>query len=207
MIATAISAAGAEPARRDPGCQVDTPDTLLSDGTRRRILDAVPANTTRAYTRQWAAFTDWCIRQRRVDLPATGETLAEYVAHLADAGHAPATIEQALAAIRTAHRTAGHAGQPDTEGARLVLRGHRRQRASTGQRARQATPVTIDTLRTMIEHCDPATAIGLRDRVALVLGLALMGRRSELVALELADLTETPDGLEVLIRASKTDGR
>jgi len=32
-----------------------------------------------------------------------------------------------------------------------------------------------------------------------------MGRRSELVALELNDVTETPDGLEVLIRASKTD--
>jgi len=141
----------------------------------------------------------------RAELPATAETLTEYVAHLADAGHAPATIEQAIAAIRTAHRTAGHRGQPDTEGARLVLRGHRRQRASAGHRARQATPVTIDTLRAMIEHCDPATAIGLRDRVALVLGVALMGRRSELVALDLADLTETPDGLEVLIRASKTD--
>ena len=57
----------------------------------------------------------------------------------------------------------------------------------------------------MIEQCDPATVRGLRDRVALVLGLALMGRRSELVALELDDVTETPDGLEVLIRASKTD--
>ncbi len=145
-------------------------DRFVSEQTRQRILNAVPANTVRAYTRQWAAFTTWC-----------------------------------AASGRTAHRTAGHAGQPDTEGARLVLRGHRRQLASAGQRARQATPVTIDTLRTMIEHCDPGTVRGLRDRVALVLGVALMGRRSELVALELDDLTETPDGLEVLIRASKTD--
>jgi len=120
-------------------------------------------------------------------------------------GRAPATIEQAVAAIRTAHRTAGHREQPDTEGARLVLRGHRRARAAGGRRARQATPVTIDALRAMVEHCDPTTTIGLRDRVAVVLGLALMGRRSELVALELADVTETADGLEVLIRASKTD--
>ncbi|MBA2694290.1 MAG: site-specific integrase, partial [Actinobacteria bacterium] len=127
-------------------------DRFVSDATRRRILDAVPANTVRAYTRQWAAFTTWCTASGRTGLPATAETLTEYVAHLADDGHAPATIEQALAAIRTAHRTAGHAGQPDTEGARLVLRGHRRQRASTGHRSRQATPVTIDTLRTMIEH-------------------------------------------------------
>jgi len=46
--------------------------------------------------------------------------------------------------------------------------------------------------------------IELCDRVALVFEFALMGQRSELVALELHDLTETPDGLEVLIHASKT---
>ena len=180
-------------------------DRSVSEATRRRIIDAVPANTTRAYGRQWAAFITWCAADGRAALPATAETLAEYVGHLADAGRAPATIEQAVAAIRTAHRAAGHREQPDTEGARLVLRGHRRARAAGGRRARQATPVTIESLRAMVEHCDPDTVIGLRDRVALVLGLALMGRRSELVALELADVTETPDGLEVLIRASKTD--
>ena len=180
-------------------------DRSVSEATRRRIIDAVPANTTRAYGRQWAAFITWCAAVGRAALPATAETLAEYVGHLADAGRAPATIEQAVAAIRTAHRAAGHREQPDTEGARLVLRGHRRARAAGGRRARQATPVTIESLRAMVEHCDPDTVIGLRDRVALVLGLALMGRRSELVALERDDVTETPDGLEVLIRASKTD--
>ena len=180
-------------------------DTRLSDATRQRIRDAVPANTTRAYTRQWATFAAWCAASGRTALPATAETLTEYVAGLADAGQAPSSIEQAVAAIRTAHRTAGHRGQPDTEGARLVLRGHRRARAAGGRRPRQAAPITIDTLRTMIEHCDPATVRGARDRVALVLGVALMGRRSELVALDLTDITETADGLEILIRASKTD--
>jgi len=174
-------------------------DRSVSDATRRRIIDAVPANTVRAYARQWAAFTTWCAAAGRAALPATAETLAEYVAHLADAGRAPATIEQTVAAIRTAHRAAGHRDQPDTEGARLVLRGHRRQRAAAGRRARQAPPVTIEALRAMVEHCDPTTTIGLRDRVALVLGLALMGRRSELAALEISDVIETPDGLEVLI--------
>jgi len=186
-------------------------DRSLSEGTQRRILAAVPANTSRAYARQWAAFTIWCAEQGRGTLPATAETLAEYVAHLADTPRrdgekrSPASIEQAIAAVRTAHRTAGYREQPDTEGARLVLRGHRRARAAGGHRARQATPVTIDALRRMIDASDPDTVIGSRDRVALVLGLALMGRRSELVALELNDVTETPDGLEVLIRASKTD--
>ncbi|MEU4508832.1 hypothetical protein AB0G05_04995 [Nonomuraea wenchangensis] len=57
----------------------------------------------------------------------------------------------------------------------------------------------------MIDTTDPATLVGLRDRVVLVLGFALMGRRSELAALDIADLTFTADGLEVAIRRSKTD--
>jgi integrase len=47
--------------------------------------------------------------------------------------------------------------------------------------------------------------IDARDRALLSFGMASAMRRSELVALEVADLTETPDGLRVLIRRSKTD--
>lgn len=180
-------------------------DTAVSERTRARIADAVAANTRRAYTRQWAAFAAWCAEHDRSALPATAETLAEYTGHLADTGKAPSTVEQALATIRTAHRSAGHLGQPDTRAARLVLRSHRRQRAAAGHRAKKAPPVTIEALRAMVDTCDPATLRGLRDRVVLVLGLALMGRRSELVALDLDDVRETPEGLEILIRASKTD--
>lgn len=169
------------------------------------MMAAVPDNTRRAYSRAWARFQDWCSEASRTALPATAETLAEYTAGLTSAGLSPATIEQALAAIRTAHRSAGFAGQPDTQAARLVLRGHRRARADAGQRDRQAPPVTIEALRAMVDTCDPATLIGLRDRVVLVLGLAMMGRRSELASLRLSDVTETDDGLEVLVRASKTD--
>ena len=44
-----------------------------------------------------------------------------------------------------------------------------------------------------------------RDRALLALGFAGAFRRSELCALEAEDLVETPDGLRVLIRRSKTD--
>ena len=70
-------------------------DLSVSETTRQRIIDSVPANTTRAYARQLAAFTTWCGARGRAALPATAETLAEYVAGLADADRSPATIEQA----------------------------------------------------------------------------------------------------------------
>jgi hypothetical protein len=49
--------------------------------------------------------------------------------------------------------------------------------ASAPRVAAEATPVTIDALHAMIDASDPATVRGLHDRMALVLGLALMGRR------------------------------
>ena len=52
----------------------------------------------------------------------------------------------------------------------------------------------------------PATDIkGLRDRALLLLGFAGAFRRSELVALDIADLQFCDGGLRVIIRKSKTD--
>jgi integrase len=51
----------------------------------------------------------------------------------------------------------------------------------------------------------PAGLKGWRDRALLLLGFAGAFRRSELVALDVADIEETHDRLRVLIRRSKTD--
>jgi hypothetical protein len=56
----------------------------------------------------------------------------------------------------------------------------------------------------MLKLC-PDTLIGKRDRALLCFGFAGAFRRSELCALEAAGLTETADGLRVLIRRSKGD--
>ncbi len=46
-------------------------DRSVSETTRQRIIDSVPANTTRAYARQWVAFTTWCAARGRAPLPQT----------------------------------------------------------------------------------------------------------------------------------------
>jgi integrase len=135
-------------------------------------------------------------------MPATAETLLEYVSHLIAADRAPATIEQAVAAIRTHHRIAGFNNTPDTQAARLALRGYRRERAAAGTRARKSAPVTVDVLRQLLEVCDPSTLAGMRDRVLLVLGYVLFSRRSELSGLQIEDVEAVDGGLYILIRAS-----
>ena len=71
---------------------------------------------------------------------------------------------------------------------------------------RKAAPVTVSVLRAMVTTCSPFTAIGVRDRALLVLGFVLGARRSELAALDLADVVETPAGLKVTVRFSRSVG-
>jgi hypothetical protein len=74
---------------------------------------------------------------------------------------------------------------------RAVLRGIRR---TIGAAREGKAPATVDVLKQMLALC-PDTLIGARDRALLALGFAGAFRRSELCALEVADLTEVPDGL------------
>lgn len=179
----------------------------VSASAADRLARSVPPNTQRAYARQWTEFEAWCLEQDVPlrPVPASAHTLAEYVNALAERDLAPSSIEQAMAAIRARHDRAGHTGLPQTTAALEILRTHRRDRAKAGKRKRQAPAITLGPLRAMVEACDTATTAGLRDRVIVVLGFAGMLRRSELAALELADVAFTDDGLVLTIAASKTD--
>ncbi|TQS44654.1 site-specific integrase [Cryptosporangium phraense] len=192
-------------------------DHTISAATAQRIADAVPRNTVRAYAADRAAFRRWCALVGRTPLPATAETAAEYTRFLADGGAlradgrrsgpaAPRSIDRALSAIRTEHRENGYGGLPDLFGARRILTGLRKDRAERGVRDRQAAPLSVEDVRAMVGACDPGTLAGARDRALIALGFSMMVRRSELVALNaIGDLADRPGGVEVLIRASKTD--
>ncbi|MER5910064.1 hypothetical protein ABT124_06030 [Streptomyces sp. NPDC001982] len=57
----------------------------------------------------------------------------------------------------------------------------------------------------MVDATNPETLAGLRDRALVVLGFAMMARRSEPAALQLEDVRFGDDGLTALVRKSKTD--
>lgn len=184
---------------------VDPANLEVSESTAARIAAGIPANTRRSYDGVWRRFEQWCGTAGRDPLPATAQTLAAYVDHLCDAGRAPSTIEHAIAVVRKRHKLAGHAGQPDTEAARLALRGYRKEWADRGNRARKASPAVVEVVRKMVATCDTDTLKGLRDRAIIVLGFAAMARRSELAALDIRDLSFTDKGLLLYFRYSKTD--
>jgi site-specific recombinase XerD len=184
-------------------------DELLSAAAAQRVAGGMAASTRRAYTRHWGAFQTWCDQHGRRALPATAATLAEYVTHLTSTTTrygrppAPATIDQVLGCIQSAHRVAGH--PCPVTAAKLALRDYRRERAAAGHRTRQAPPIELPTLRALVAHTPVDTLTGIRDRFTLVVGFAMMGRSSEAAGLDIGDVAFCPEGVELLIRMSKTD--
>lgn len=197
-----------------PGADIATVgdrDLRVSEAAREAYDAAMPANTRRAYDRAWAPFAAWCDQELRTALPATPETLMEYVhaltSHPLPSGGwiAPGSVEQTIAAIRTRHAEHGYPKTPDARAALRVLRGYRRDQAEQGRRTRKAPPITARLLRQMVRATERDSIIGLRDRTLLVVGFNMMARRSELCALRIDEVSEDEDDLLVYVRSSKTD--
>ncbi len=167
-----------------------------------RFASASRASATkRAYSSDWGAFTTWCAPFGFSSLPASPETVALYLAHLASIPLKPSTIGRALVAISQAHKLAGHPSPRDHARVVLIMGGIRR---TLGTAPRQVHPMTADVLRRVMRAL-PETAIGVRDRAMLLVGFAAALRRSELVALDVSDVRLVDDGLEITVRRSKTD--
>jgi site-specific recombinase XerD len=149
-----------------------------------------------------AAFQTWCDSHGLSALPASPETVAAFLAEQARAGLKASSIARRVSAIRFAHKLAGHPSPTEDEGVSSVLKGIRR---TLGTAPAQKAPATAEALSAMLAHVDARTLRGTRDRAVLLLGFAGALRRSELVALNVEDLSETEKGLDVLIRRSKTD--
>ena len=92
-----------------------------------------------------------------------------------------------MAAIRYAHKLAHLDTPTDSEAVKATLRGIRR--TFGGAKVRKA-PAVAAKMHSMVAMA-PEGLTGLRDRALLLLGFAGAFRRSELVALDLADIEET----------------
>ena len=174
----------------------------LVDSARGYAADARAAATRQKYREQWERFDQWCDAHGFCALPTSATALSLYLSACADDGLSVATLGQALAAIAEVHKRSGHPSPRTLPKVREVWKGIRR-RLGTAPRRRVA-PVIVDELRQLAEVLDE-TRIGRRDRALLTIGFAAALRRSELVALDVEDLRFTADGLEILVRKSKTD--
>ena len=169
------------------------------------LMHSAKADSTRkAYRNDWRAFESWCQAHNLPSLPSTPQTIALYIAdcvnHLA-----AATISRRLASISKAHQAAGFKDSPASTKHFVVgevLKGARRE---LGVAQKGKDPLLLDDVRRIIAAC-PDNLLGLRDRALTLVGFAGAFRRSELVSIEVSDLTFSENtGLIIHLRHSKTD--
>ena len=157
--------------------------------------------TTNAYEGDLRRFESFCKALGVSWFPATPRTVALYVADLDLRGRKPSTISRALAAISQLHQAAELHSPSRIGEAKQSLRGVKRTR---GTRPSKKMPLLVADLRAISASLDDSAA-AVRDRALLVVGFAAALRRSELVALDVQDITFDNNGMRVFIKRSKRD--
>lgn len=195
-----------QPLRENPAALFD------QELVRANRVASRAEETKRALLKNWSLFERWCRGRGVPPLPAPLDAVEVFLLYLSERhlvrgrnvrveriGLKPATIAQALWAINTRHRMAGHPAPGDFAQIRTALAGIKRRR---GSRKKQQAPFTIDHIRSIPF---PDTLKGKRDKALLLVGFAGCLRRSELVSLRAEDIAATDLGLRVFLVKSKTD--
>src|ERR1700747_1990505 len=101
------------------------------------------AATRRAYQKDFARFTAWCAERNLPAIPATPETVAAFLAPEPARGIKPASIGRRVAAIRYAHKLAGHDDPPtSSEVVKATVHGTSAARWGAPRCARRPPPPT-----------------------------------------------------------------
>lgn len=168
--------------------------------TRAYVEASKARNTRRTYGSAWRSFCRWCRTRGLVELPARPETVATYLADKAQALK-PSSLNVHVSAISQAHKIVGVESPTSHEVVRAVVQGIRREHG-TASSPKEA--ISLNDLRAMLAAAGDDLG-GKRDRAMLLLGFCAGLRRSELVGVNVGDLSFRNEGIALRIRRSKTD--
>ncbi len=187
----------------DPIIVQQTELAAPNEATSRYIAASVADNTRRAYQSAWRHFASWCAARGVPALPAAPDTVAAYLAALADAGRRYATLNQRKAAIAQMHAACNLERPTDHVIVRQTMRGIRR---AIGVRPKQHMAATKPVVLALVETITGTRAKDVRDRCLILLAFAGALRRSELVGLRRGDIHFVADrGVVITVAKSKTN--
>lgn len=173
---------------------------LYTEAARKYARKSKADHTLAMYASAWREFEAFAGARGLSVLPATPSTVIDYLTTLADAGAKVSTISVKLAAVAYRHRQQHYTDPTTDEDVKIVMSGIRRE---LGTAPDKKAPITLDDLRKIVNAL-PDTLAGKRDRAMLLIGFAGAFRRSELVALDVADLYVNGK-ITIKIKKSKTD--
>jgi integrase/recombinase XerD len=167
----------------------------------RKLEGAYADGTLLAYGADIQIYETWCKQKGLGVFPAKAKHIAEFVSHEAQRCSS-ATIKRRLAAIGKIHRLMKLQNPVVDEDVRLALRRELRKKST---RPKQALGITRELRDRLIDCCDISLA-GERDKAIIALAYDGLLRRSEIVSINLEDLSITENGGKIIIRRSKNDG-
>jgi site-specific recombinase XerD len=181
---------------------VATAAEALRDRARQFAEGSRAANTLKAYQSDMAQFRRWCAEQRPplAALPADPMTVALYLAALAEV-RKPATIRRRIGSISVVHQLAGVDSPTSDAVVQAVWKGIRRAKGIASAKKKAARTKVIAGLVAPLG----SDLADVRDRALLLMGFAGALRRSELVGLDVEDVSEDGEGLLLVLRRSKGD--
>lgn len=179
-------------------------ETIERDRNRFKTAELAPI-TRLSYERDFRVFRAWCeaCQPHRSALPATEDTVELYAVWMLRHGRRVTTLERHAVGIQHLHRLSGHPS-PCGPSLRRLLTGAKR---TLCQRAIQKEALTAAEVRRIAKKLGHRTPKAARDRGIILFGVGSSLRRSNLAALQLADLTFQKRGVLVRIGKEKTDRR
>jgi site-specific recombinase XerD len=162
---------------------------------------AFAKNTIRAYRSDFKQFQNWCLQNNLEPIPATADTMANYVNYLSE-NNKSATIRRRINSLGTVLKLSKNFDPTKDPEVILALK---RMHRKIGRAQEQATPLTKNLLNQLLNNCDSST-MGIRNQLLLRLGYETMRRRSELCAFKFEDVGCAPNGKPIIrLNFSKTD--
>lgn len=186
--------------KTDPNLIDDKDLTALSEAARKYARAALSSSTQRGYKSDFEDFVYWCHRVNRKSLPATPETVALYLTQMSQHLRT-SSLRRRVTAICRAHELSKFPSPTTDSRVKTVLRGIIRTK---GEAVSHASPTLMRHITDIIASM-PDSLKGKRDTALLLLGFAGGFRRSELVGLDVEDVSLHDEGLVLNLSRSKTD--
>lgn len=176
--------------------------------TLQRIDGAYSTATIRAYRADFMEFIHYAESIGELALPASAITVSAFITHLLQRGQKSASIRRSIAGIGSIHTLSGKPDPTKDVEVKLTIRRMHRQ---IGRYHHQALGITRDILSKMLAATEDSLR-GDRDRALLMVAYDTLCRRSELLSLQVKDIStqvfDQSTGIPstaIFLRKSKTD--
>lgn len=176
--------------------------------TLNRIDGAYSPATIRAYRADFKEFIEYAESLNKIALPASSMTVSAFINYLMQRGQKSASIRRSVAGISSIHTLSGYPDPTKDVEVKLTIRRMHRQ---IGRYHHQALGITKDVLAKMLVVIKDDMR-GDRDRALLMVAYDTLCRRSELLSLQVKDIStqvlDQTTGISstaIFLRKSKTD--